>query len=210
VDDYIDDFGKCALALTSAQLAKDTAVKEHGIGEDIATHFIGWVGPSLMIIAQMKSEISKEPHAKRFTKCKKLCLMLRKYWGVTGITMVAEGYCSSSSEKTKGIELADAFLDPDMPVKECLTITHVSTTDDGEIMPVAMLAAPYTVNLGKTVNWDEILIYPENGENHTRHALYPVMLRKTMDEKFDSSIPMSQYNEIRDEISRFGFLLQEF
>jgi hypothetical protein len=210
VDDYIDDFGKCALALTSAQLAKSTAVKEHGVGEDIATHFIGWVGPSLMIIAQMKSEISKDPHPRRFNKCKKLCSMMRKYWGVTGITMVAEGYCSFSSEKTKNIELADAFLDPTMPVKECITITHVSMTDDGDILPVAMLAAPYTVGIGKTVDWDEILIYPENGESYTRHSAYPVMLRKTMDERFDASIPMSEYNEIRAEISKQGFLLQEF
>jgi hypothetical protein len=36
------------------------------------------------------------------------------------------------------------------------------------------------------------------------------MLRKTMDERFDASIPMSEYNEIRAEISKQGFLLQEF
>lgn len=210
MEDYIDDFGKCALALTSAQLAKSTAVQEHGVGEDVATHFLGWVGPSLMIIAQMKGEIAKESHPRRFNRCKKLCSMMRRYWGVTGLTMVAEGYCSFSSEKTKGLELSDAFLDPTLPVKECLTISHVSISDDGEILPAVLLAAPYTVNVGKTVDWSDLLIYPENGESHTRHAQYPVMLRRTMDEKFDSSVPMSEYNEIREEISSFGFLLQEF
>lgn len=210
MEEYIDDFGKCALALTSAQLAKNTAVKEYGVGEDVATHFLGWVGPSLVMIAQMKTEISRDPHPRRFNKCKKLCSMMRRYWGVTGITMVAEGYCSFSVDKTKDLELADAFLDSKLPVKECITITHVSMSDHGEILPVAMLAAPYTVGIGKIVTWDDLIIYPEDGEKHTRHSAYPVMLRRTMDEKFDSSVPMSQFNEIREEISQHGFLLQEF
>lgn len=210
MDDYFDDFGKCALAITSAQLAKETAVKEYGIGEDIATHFIGWVGPTLLVIAQMKAELSKEPHPIRFAKCRKLCLFMKKYWGVTGITMVAEGYCSLSSEKTKHLELNKAFLDSSLPVKECLTVTHIGTTDEGETMPVAMLAAPYTIGVGKVVNWEELLIYPADGDKHTRHSLYPIMLEQTMAERFESTVSLTQYTEIKKELSTEGFLLQEF
>jgi hypothetical protein len=40
VEQYVNDFSKMALALTSAQMAKDEAVSEHGLGEELSIHFL--------------------------------------------------------------------------------------------------------------------------------------------------------------------------
>ena len=69
----MDDFSKMALALTSAQLAKDTAVEEHGVGEDLAIHFLAWMDDGLISISQMNSETMKLDPEIRFERCKEVC-----------------------------------------------------------------------------------------------------------------------------------------
>lgn len=209
MEQYVDDFSKMALALTSAQLAKDTAISDHGIGEDVATHFLGWSPRYLMLIFQMKNDISRLSHDERFSKCKDLCETMRKYWAVSSITMVSEGYCSLDAEKTNGIELSSAFLDSEMPVLECLTISHTSIYDDNSVTPVSMVAAPYSIGLGKKVNWHELLFYPEKADKHIRQARYPTMLRRSlMETPVDAS--ETRLNRIRDEMDEMGFMVQDF
>jgi len=111
VDEYINEFSKMALALTSAQLAKETAVKEYGIGEEVATHFLGWQGPRLAIICQMRNDLYRADIQERFVQSRDLCSSLRKYWWISSLSMVAEGYCSFDKSKTSGLNLAEAFLD---------------------------------------------------------------------------------------------------
>ena len=58
---YPDEFSKIALALTSAQLAKQMFVEESGVGEDLAFNFLGWKDGGLVTIAQMGKKAMRNP-----------------------------------------------------------------------------------------------------------------------------------------------------
>ena len=181
MEQYVNDFSKMALALTSAQMAKDDAVQEHGVGEEIAVHFLAWVDDALFAICQMNGETGKLDPDERFNRCKELCKILRRDLWCTAITMVSEGYCSLDSSKTNNMDLAAAFADPKLPVYECITITHVSIDEDtNHIAPVSMVAAPFKMVAGRKVQWKEVLVYPEKAEQHTKQTRYPAMLRRVL------------------------------
>lgn len=199
-----------ALALTSAQMAKDAAVKEHGVGEDLAVHFLGWAGDELIMICQMKDEISRMDPLDRFERCQDLCACLRRYWWVTAITMVSEGYCSMDAQATKDIDLATAFADSTMPVLECLAVSHASIVDMGVISPVSMVAAPYSFQLGRSVNWMDTLVYPETASKHIKQHKYPAMLRRSLMEGLEDADEGEQMSQVRAIVDQTGFYLQEF
>ena len=210
MDSYVNDLSKMALALTSAQMAKDAAVKEHGVGEDLAVHFLGWSGDELVIICQMKEEISRMDPLDRFNRCKDLCTFLRRYWWVTAITMVSEGYCSMDAQATKDVDLATAFADSSMPVVECLAVSHTSIVDMGVISPVSMVAAPYSFQVGRAVNWMDTLVYPETAINHIKQHKYPTMLRRSLMENIEDTDEGEQMGQIRALVDATGFFMQEF
>lgn len=209
MEEYVNDYAKMALALASAQLAKDTAVKEHGIGEDISTHFMGWNEEDLIAVAQMKDTISRNSHEDRFLRCKTLCETLRKYWWITSITMVSEGYCSLDSSKTENYDLATAFTDTKMPVLECITVSHVTVDPSGAVSPVSMVAAPYSMKVGRIVEWKDVLVYPEITPKNLRQYKYPLMLSNSMLEQPVDEASPEVVMQARAEIDAAGFLLQE-
>lgn len=210
MEQYVDDIGKMALALTSAQLAKDVAVSEHGIGEDIATHFLGWSPKYLMLIAQMKQSVTNMSQEVKFDKCKELCELMRKYWGIASLTMVAEGYCSFDSAQTKNVSLAAAFIDKEKSVSECITVSHVAIDESESVTPVSMVAAPYTVSIGKRVDWQDTLFYPEKADKYIKQAKYPKMMRNSMMGTVVDDVSQGQIMRIRDEIDQLGFMVQDF
>ena len=59
-DLYPDEFSKIALALTSAQLAKQGFVSELGVGEDLAFNFIGWKDGKVLAIVQLSKKHMQE------------------------------------------------------------------------------------------------------------------------------------------------------
>jgi len=201
------DFKRMALALTSAQLAKDTTVKQHGIGEDIPTHFLGWSPSNLLLVGQMNSDLQKSSHDNRLMKSDRFCQLLRKNWWVTSITMVAEGYCSFDSRKTNGMDLATAFLNANLPVYECITVSHVTENDNAT---VSMVAAPYRIGLGKVVKWNEVLAYPENTEKYISPSRYSMMLKRVMSVQMEEDLNQEKMDSARSEVRDLGFSLQEF
>lgn len=210
MDGYFDDISKMALALTSAQMAKDDAVKEHGPGEDLYIHFLGWIEDSLVVICQMNDELSKKTHDEKLVASYELCSTLRSMWWIDAVTMVSEAYCSLDENKTKGLELAEAFTNSEMPVLECIAINHASIQTPGGVGPVSMVAAPYKVMAGRTVQWLDSLVYPERAEEFIRQARYPSMLRKSLMEPPSGDASDTSFSEARDAIYGMGFLMQEF
>lgn len=211
MDTYVNDMSKMALALTSAQMAKDAAVQEYGVGEEIAMHFLGWSPLHLMLVCQMREDVSKMSPEDRFERCAVACSMMRRLWGVTSITMVSEGYCSKDATKTKGLELSKAFANPDLPVYECIAVTHVTLEEDGSVLPVSMVAAPFTIEVGKNVRWHDVMVYPEIAEKHTTQHRYPKMLKRTIkEEPFSDEVTPDQIADMKAEIFSVGFLVQEF
>jgi len=68
VDSYPDVYAKLALAITSTQLAKQNAVQEFGIGEDLPFMFMGWRGDRLSVMMVFSRDDMKQPVAKRVPK----------------------------------------------------------------------------------------------------------------------------------------------
>ena len=210
MENYIDDFSKMALALTSAQMAKDEAIKEHGVGEELAMHFLSWADDSLVAICQMDAKTSALSPEEKLHAASSLCFILRKYWWSTALTMVSEGYCSLDSYATKNIELAEAFLNPKLPVYECITVSHASIDEEGQITPVSMVAAPFTLKAGREVEWREVLVYPEKADKHLKQTKYPKMLRTSLTGETTSDVNNKTMTKVRAEIAALGFLIQEF
>lgn len=210
MQDYVDDIGKMALALTSGQMAKDEAVKERGIGEDVPVHFMGWVGASLAVICQMDDTLSGKDKNDRFIACAALCAALRQHWWITAVTMLSEGYCSLDRSTTQDMDLATAFADPTKPVVECLTVMHTSIDSEGSVAPVSMVTAPYRVGLGRSVMWNEILVYPEVADSYIKNAKYPAMLKKSLMAEAVDGLSQDGLSQVRKEIRQAGFLMQEF
>lgn len=209
-DTYSDNFSKMALAATSAQMAKVVCVQEFGVGEDLAFNFMGWNEDELVIICQLKKEMMKIHPEERFARCAALCTAIRRYWGVTAITMVAEGYCSLDPEKTKGVELAKAFTKPDSGVEECLTLTHAEIFE-GPTIAVNLIALPYTYEVGRNVVWLELLSWPTKAEKVLKNSKYPKMLEQTLyGGVSEEEIPPEAYDEMREAILENGFYIQEF
>jgi len=208
-DSYSDNFSKLALAATSAQLAKSIAVKDFGVGEDLTFNFMGWNSDELAIVCQMKKELMQINPDDRLLKCHGLCAVLRKYWGVTAITMVAEGYCSLNPEKTFGVELAKAFAEPDSDVQECITLMHAEILDEKNI-EVNLIALPYKYQVGRAVEWSDMLFYPTKAQQILRQSKYPVMMERSLQENVSGDAQPEDYDNLRQSIYAEGFHVQEF
>lgn len=208
-DSYSDNFSKLALAATSAQLAKSIAVKDFGVGEDLTFNFMGWNSDELAIVCQMKKELMQIHPDDRLLKCHGLCAVLRKYWGVTAITMVAEGYCSLNPEKTFGVELAKAFAEPDSDVQECITLMHAELLDAKSI-EVNLIALPYKYQVGRAVEWSDMLFYPTKAQQILRQSKYPIMMERSLQENVSDDAQPEDYDNLRQSIYAEGFYVQEF
>lgn len=199
-----------ALAATSAQLAKTISVKDFGVGEDLTFNFMGWNSDELVIVCQMRKELMQIQPEDRLLKCLAMCSTLRRYWGITALTMVAEGYCSLNPEKTAGVELAKAFAEPNSDVQECITLTHAEIMENKNNIEVNLIALPYKYQIGREVEWLDMLFYPTAAQKILRQSKYPVMLEKSLQENIAEDAQPDDYDEIRQNIYSEGFYIQEF
>ena len=207
---YSDNFSKLALAATSSQLAKVVCVKEFGVGEDLTFNFMGWNGDELIIVCQLRKDMMLVDPEERFSRCKFMCGSLRKYWGVTAITMVAEGYCSLDPTKVFNTELAKAYVDPDSGVQECITLTHGEIGGENNEVEVNLIALPYTYELGRDVVWLEMLIYPTKAQEVLKNSKYPQMLKSSLKTSLADEVGPDDDDQLREAILSSGFYIQEF
>lgn len=208
VDDvYPDEFAKIALALTSAQLAKQDFVSESGVGEDLAFNFIGWKDGKILTITQLGKNYMKEPPIDRLQRCAGMLRMLRGFWNIDSISMVAEGYCSPDIEKTRGLDLQKAYLDDSTGVSECITITHAEPDDLGDV-EVTLVSASYEYRANNKMHFKPITVYPNGAVNTLRDKSYPALLYKTIRE--DYVVNETDEDEAAEAVNNLGFHLQVF
>ena len=160
MDIYTDVYAKLALAITSTQLAKQNAVEEFGIGEDLPFMFMGWRNDQLSVIMVFGRADMKEPVIKRIPKVGMVCDVLRSVYWVDSITFIAEGYMSKAPWELKGQKLTEAFVAKDAKVSECITSSHVSTNRHGD-PEVMLMSTPYNTMLGKHVVWGDQAAYSQ-------------------------------------------------
>lgn len=159
----------------------------------------------------MKQELMRVDPEERLERCAELCNVLRRYWGVNSLTMVAEGYCSFNQLETAGSELSQAFLDPKKPVKECITVTHVGPIEEGEnLYLTTIVAIPYSYELGRSLKWMDMIVYPDGKNENFRNARYPAAMNKALRQKIVDDLPDEAYDELRQLVLANGFHIQEF
>ena len=112
---------------------------------------------------------------------------------------------------TSGVELSKAFLDPKKPVKECLTVTHVSTEEtDGADPITTVVAIPYTYGIGREIAWHDMLVYLDGIEKNFRNSKFPEAMKKALKHRVAEDLPEEAFDELRSLINANGFHIQEF
>lgn len=204
---YPDEFSKIALALTSAQLAKRLFVQELGKGEDLTFNFIGWRDGHVIVVAQLTKQYMELPPIERLQRCATMLRILRGFWNVDSISMIAEGYCSQDIEKTKGLDLQKVFEENEDCVEECITITHAEGRSDVE-PDVNVVSTTYKYQADRRVVFSPMILYPNGAVRTLRDKSYPALLYKTVNESYVAM--ESTEEEAADSINELGFHLQVF
>jgi len=169
--EYETILDKMALAVESTKVAKESAMAEEGISEDININIFCWRGSSLVSILQLKHThlLERDERLERITQA--ACLM-RNGWEIDEYTMIAEGYCSLKPAETKEHDLASLFAEMDSQVKECISFTHISLDE------ILFVSLPYSVGVKKEITFDKPLWYP--GIDVLRDLAYPAILRASL------------------------------
>jgi len=205
-DDYGDDVKKLALLTASYRRTKSDMVNERGVGEDLPFNFFGWKHKDLAITVQMDGESMNLDLFERFEKSAKVCHMLRQYWAVDEITMVAEGFLSYDPLATSGKSLREAFIKNEK-VSECITLTHAFKR--GKLGQVSVVAMPYSYDQRKVV-WDTMIATPDDAAKLFRESIFPAMLVKTITEKIVARVDSATKDRVAQEIANEGFQIYNF
>lgn len=206
-DTYPDEFAKIALALTSAQLAKQDFVGASGVGQDLAFNFIGWKDSKIVTITQLSKKYMEEAPIERLQRCAGMLRIVKGFWDIDSISMVAEGYCSPDIEKTKGLDLQKAYLDDSTGVSECITITHAEPDEFGDI-ELTLVSTSYEYRINNKMHFKPITVYPNGAVKTLRDKSYPALLYKTIRE--DYVVNEKDEDEVVEAITNLGFHLQVF
>ena len=187
--------------------AKEQSVKEFGIGEDISMNLFCWDGPYLRLMLQTRPDIQASNHVERFDAFTNVACIVRKGWHISAFTLISEGWVSTDPLTTRGRPLAEAYLDKDSPVKECLTVCHV---EDGT---VTFVTRPYTYGVPRSVKWEDEMYYPGKTLLRGQDGIYPNMLNRvltTIDTEETPQDAQEFYDVLSHGILQAGFYCQVF
>lgn len=174
MDTYPTTLDKLALVVTASTIAKEQSVKDFGVGEDLPFNVYGWRNHRLAIMCQINAGLMNIDPMERFSKLTNAACVMRKGFCVDGFTLIAEGFVSTDPESTKDKKLAEAYLEKDSPVKECLTFTHV---DNGR---VTFVTKPYTYTVPRGVQWAEEMHFPGGTMFRSKDGAIPIMFDKVL------------------------------
>ena len=193
---------KLALAINSSVTAKESIVKEDGIGEDININLYIWQGAYLSAICQMSTATMKQGHGVRFARIVDAMIILRQTLCMDAVTMVAEGYVSSDPSKTLKTPLEKAFvLLPDV-VKECVTFTHVYADQ------VLFITKPYKYTTPRAIIWEDEMYLPNQTIMRGGNSKYPLMFSKIMKDVACDDKPLdveTYFETINYGLRKIGF-----
>lgn len=210
MDTYPDSMSKMALALTSAQMAKDLVVRDHGIGEDLTFNFFGWREDDLIIMAQLQRSLMGIPIVERIARCGDMCKILRTYWGVTAISLVAEGFETLDKTRLNGRDLRQAFIEDPNLVHECITVTHCEPNEVNGDLELTLVSVPYSYAVAKEVIWGEALGYTRGTETILRTSPVPQMLVTALEEEIAGGVENEEMDKLLEAMIASGFIIDEF
>ncbi len=191
---YPEILDKVALAVESAKVAKQMVVQQEGIGEDLGFSLMAWEDDDLRAVVQL-SGLFMGDHEDRYGRIVQAACVLRQGWGATAFTMVAEGYCSTNPDESKGKDMAQMFASPSCDfVRECLAFTHV---EDGEMLFVVV---PYKYEPPRKVVFSGPLQH--EGASVLRDGRYPMSLHRALGLEIQHEDEDYDEEELRDLLAQ--------
>jgi hypothetical protein len=201
-----DSIDKVIFVCDAASAAKELVVKDAGIGEDLTFGLYGWKDNYLTVLLQMKPEHMWADKQERFSKLTKAACILRQGWGIDEFTLVAEGYCSTDPDATRGVPLQQAFVSMDA-VRECLTFTHVNENE------TSIVTRPYKFGWPRKVEFQEDMYFPGQSILRRKDAGIPAMLLRVIERIEPEELPVDVdefHNTLGEGLYEQGFLAQWF
>jgi len=201
-----DSIDKVAFVCDAASTAKELIVKDSGIGEDLTFGLYAWKDDFLTVLLQMKPQYMWADRVDRFRRLTNVACILREGWGIDEYTLVAEGYCSTNPDVTRGVPLQQAFVTM-KEVRECLTFTHVNLNE------TAVVTRPYKVGWPRKVEFLEDMYYPGESVLRRREKTIPSMFLRVIERIEPAELPVdaaSFYEALGDGLYEQGFLAQWF
>ena len=125
--------------------------------------------------------------------------------------MVAEGFISLDPLTTRGKDLRRLFANTG-DIGECITITHAYTDlrTDPPTQAVSLVAVPYSYELGRKIEWKQMLAAPDDGVKILRESMYPQMIMRVLTEKVEKDVPSDALYSIVEQMMENGFEVFEF
>lgn len=198
---------KIALALMSNVEAKNSSVKAYGIGEDLSINLFCWRADSLKVMLQLRPEMQKADPVARFEAISNAACVTRRGWGIDAFTMTSEAYVSDDPILTKGVELKEAYINPEYKVNECLTVMHV---EDGHS---TFVAKPYTYDVPRKVIWGDEKYHPGGTMVRNQDGMYPKMFHRVLT-KIDAEEIPERFDVFHEALfvglNEAGFYCQSF
>jgi hypothetical protein len=202
---YPHRLDKLAISMMSAMNAKEHAVKEYGIGEEIPLSIMCWTDHRLSLVLSASWEVQRSAASDRFGKVNDALCIARRGWNIDAFTLIAEGFCSTDPSATDGMDLREAFIKPNTPVSECIAITHTEPDE------VTFIAKPFSLTYPKRVVWGEELYFPGQTRIRGQDSMYPRLMSKVLTEVEYESPPVDEieyYAELGEGLAEQGFACQ--
>lgn len=201
-----DSIDKVVFVCDAASTAKELIVKDAGIGEDLTFGLYGWKDDYLTVLLQMKPKYMWADRADRFHRLTNAACILREGWGIDEYTLVAEGYCSTDPDATRGVPLQEAFVTMN-EVRECLTFTHVNLHE------TAIVTRPYKVGWPRKVEFQEDMYFPGESILRRKDSTIPAMFLRVI-ERIEPAEPPEDIGSFHEALGEGlyeqGFLAQWF
>lgn len=207
LDSFDNRLDKIALALMSGVEAKNDSVKQYGIGEDLPISIFCWKEDRLRLMLQLRADVQQASQTQRFEAIGTAAMVTRRGWGIDAYTLVSEAYISHDPLLTKGIELKQAFVDPEYKVSECLTVMHV---DDER---VTFVVKTYTYDVPRMVVWGDEEYEPGSTMVRSQDGMYPNMFSRvisTVEQEQEPFDVREFHNTLSQGLLDSGFYCQVF
>lgn len=207
---YPDAMSKMALCMSAAQLAKENLVDEFGIGEDLTFNFFGWKNGQLIVVAQLRQELSHQPMALRLGLSNQLLGYIRNCWNIDAISVVAEGFETLDKDALNGRELAVAFVEEKDLVRECITVTHCESNEMTSLLEVYLVSTTYSYTLGREMEWGSPIGFAKGTDTVLRNSPLPKILAACISMPVDGYPDDDEIENMIEHMESLGFNIQEF
>jgi hypothetical protein len=198
VESYSTPEEKLMLVSAASQKAKQAAVAEEGIGEDVPFTLMVWKDTGLTAVCQLDSDLIDEHPEERLIRTIEVAAICRRGFDATALTFVAEGYCATDPMAIdQTVPLSSQFVE-NSHIQECLTLTHVEAGN------IYLCAVPYNYEVGRKMRWGVPMryVYQPEASNQFLTSMTEILLKEATEPFLDLE---TWRDLVAEDVARWGF-----